>query len=611
MLSACLAAILLSPSAHAANAAWLGTSNGTWSTATNWSGSSIPGVGNTATFNGTGSGNTAIDVGTISLANITFDTSSAAAYTLGATPGNGSITFGNGSTTAVTMNSTVTNSEIINANLTLGNGTANTTTFTNNSTTGLLTLGGNITGGTGGTAAAKTVIFTGAGNTTVGGVIDKGGATSLALAKSGAGTLTLSGANTYTGTTTLSAGTLAYGANNATGSGNVTISGGGTLAMGSYNGTAGAVSVSTGNITGTGTLTSTSGFTVAGNATISASLAGSVGLAKTGAGGTLTLTGNNTYTGATTVAATSTVGIMNVNGASGALSGTSSLTINAFATFNLGDATNGLANRINPNASLTLGSDLGYGYLTVYRGSATSNNQTFTSLNVGAAGFGKLDAQGTTGGNATLTFSGANPYVRGIGGMVNMNNTAYLPVSFTNNATGTGNVANGILLGAVMNGKDFILVGTGNVTAVSYGNDTWSPGTYTNITTNGTYADATTAGLRINAPSKTVNLTGTNTIESGGIIAGSSATGTGSTISGGTIKTGVAGGDLWVYLYNSTTPLTIGSAIGDNGGSSLTVASIYQGHQPRHQLPLRLRRQHEHRHVQAGGLDRLLLVQRQ
>ena len=37
---------------------------------------------------------------------------------------------------------------------------------------------------------------------------------------------TLSGVNTYTGLTTVSAGVLAYGANNATGSGDLSVGGG-------------------------------------------------------------------------------------------------------------------------------------------------------------------------------------------------------------------------------------------------------------------------------------------------------------------------------------------------------------------------------------------------
>ena len=201
--------LMLSPSARAAagNATWSGAADALWSTAGNWSGSLIPGVGNTATFNAA-SGNTTITVGTISLANITFDTINAAAYTLGATPSAGTITFGNGTTTAVTMNSAVAANETINADIFLGTAIASTTTFQNDSTAGTLTLGGTIGGGTGGLAAAKSVIITGSGNTTMSGVLWNDGASSVDLTKNGTGALTLSGGNLYTGNTTISGGVV-------------------------------------------------------------------------------------------------------------------------------------------------------------------------------------------------------------------------------------------------------------------------------------------------------------------------------------------------------------------------------------------------------------------
>ncbi len=206
-----VAALLLGPSVQAARATWTGTTDTAWSTVGNWSGATIPGAGHTATFNNAGNGNVGITVGTISLTNITFDTA-AAAYTLGS----GTITFANSTTTAVTMNSLA--NQTLNANLILGTAIAGNTTFSNNSITGLLTLGGNITGGTTGTAAAKTVTVTGSGNTLIGGVISNGGALSVGLAKTGAGTLTLSGANTYTGATTVNGGKLIMDyANAATG----------------------------------------------------------------------------------------------------------------------------------------------------------------------------------------------------------------------------------------------------------------------------------------------------------------------------------------------------------------------------------------------------------
>jgi fibronectin-binding autotransporter adhesin len=217
--AAALAAVLLAtPSANAASATWNGTTDSLWSTTTNWSASPVPGVTNTATFNNAGNGNTSITVGTISLTNITFDTASAAAYTLGT--GADTINFATGTTTAVTMNSTVAQNETINANLILGTAVASATTFTNSSTTNLLTLGGNITGGTVGTAAAKTITIAGAGNTAIGGIISNGGGSSVAINKTSTGTLTLSNANTYTGNTTVTGGgTLILGNKAALGTG--------------------------------------------------------------------------------------------------------------------------------------------------------------------------------------------------------------------------------------------------------------------------------------------------------------------------------------------------------------------------------------------------------
>jgi len=109
---------------------------------------------------------------------------------------------------------------LINAEILLGTATAGTYTFTNNVTTATptLTFAGNVQGGTGGTAEAKTLTVNGAGNTAISGIIANGGATSLALTKDGAGTLTLAGDNTYTGITTISAGTLQIGAGSTTGS---------------------------------------------------------------------------------------------------------------------------------------------------------------------------------------------------------------------------------------------------------------------------------------------------------------------------------------------------------------------------------------------------------
>ncbi|MDN5939175.1 MAG: autotransporter-associated beta strand repeat-containing protein, partial [Salinisphaera sp.] len=125
-------------------------------------------------------------------------------------------------------------------------------------------------------------------------------ATTGALTKLGAGTLTLSGNNLYTGLTTVGAGTLAYGVANALSSGPVTVDGG-TLNIGAFSDTVGAVTLTSGVITGAaGVLTGASYAMQSG--TVSAILGGTGALTKTTAG-TVTLSRANTYTGLTTVSA--------------------------------------------------------------------------------------------------------------------------------------------------------------------------------------------------------------------------------------------------------------------------------------------------------------------
>jgi autotransporter-associated beta strand protein len=91
------------------------------------------------------------------------------------------------------------------------------------------TVGSLAGAGTVSSTAAGTPTLTAGGNntsTTFSGVIQNGSATSVALTKTGSGTLALSGAHTYTGATTVSAGTLALTGSGAIGASAVTVSGG-------------------------------------------------------------------------------------------------------------------------------------------------------------------------------------------------------------------------------------------------------------------------------------------------------------------------------------------------------------------------------------------------
>jgi fibronectin-binding autotransporter adhesin len=98
---------------------------------------------------------------------------------------------------------------------------------------GSLSGAGTITSSSSGTLT----ITIGADNssTSFSGVIEKGSATSLALTKSGSGTLTLSGNNNYDGGTNINAGVLSLGSANAIGTSGTISFGGGTLQYTSSN----------------------------------------------------------------------------------------------------------------------------------------------------------------------------------------------------------------------------------------------------------------------------------------------------------------------------------------------------------------------------------------
>ena len=216
ILAGSIAALLAVQSAHATSATWNGTTDALWVdptvTYSNWStgAGSEPGTGDTATFDNAGGVDDVINLGGgVTIQQIIFDNTSTtlAAYTIGSgAVDSQTLTLDNSG--AVTMNATVAADELFNAGVALGTATAGTYTFTNNSTTNILTFAGTVQGGTGGTAAAKTLSVTGAGNTTISGVVANGGATSLALTKTGTGVLTLSNANAYSGVTTVSGGVL-------------------------------------------------------------------------------------------------------------------------------------------------------------------------------------------------------------------------------------------------------------------------------------------------------------------------------------------------------------------------------------------------------------------
>ena len=217
------------------------------------------------------------------------------------------------------------------------------------------------------------------------------GTGTVALTKTGSGSLTLSGANTYSGGTTVSNGTLTLSGSGTLGatSAALTVSGG-TLALGGTTQTAGTVTISGGTISGSGSLT---GSSFAGQSgTVSSVLAGSgIALTKTTTG-TLTLTGANTYSGATTVSA----GTLTLNNSGGAAIGAGSIAINA------GTLTFGSANQIAAGLNTTLGGG------TLNLGNFASSNVLGT-LSMGASSiidFGGSTGTAIFGDSSSITWTG-------------------------------------------------------------------------------------------------------------------------------------------------------------------------------------------------------------
>ncbi|MCX6874195.1 MAG: hypothetical protein NTW21_10365 [Verrucomicrobia bacterium] len=238
-LAICLATLLAAEPAHAASATWTGATNALWATNTNWSGppALVPGSGDTATFNAAlGSGGATINLGPgVTIQQLTFDSASAAAYTIGSGgAGAQTLTFNAG---GMTMTNTVANNELCNASVVLGTANGDQAyTFTNNSLTKSLTLDGGISSST---AGIKTLTVAGAGPSGIGGALTNGSGT-LALVKSDGGVLTLAGANAHTGSTTARKNsTIRSGADNVLSDASTLIVAAGTIDLNDHDDTVG------------------------------------------------------------------------------------------------------------------------------------------------------------------------------------------------------------------------------------------------------------------------------------------------------------------------------------------------------------------------------------
>jgi fibronectin-binding autotransporter adhesin len=391
-------------------------------------------------------GNTAITSGTLNAANIVVS--------------GGTSNIGN-ALTAVTLGGAATKG-ILNYT---GNAATYTRGFIVNAGGGEVdsaTAGQTLTIGTGGVLTGGG-LFTigGAGNTSITSIIGGGAG---GLAKTGAGTLSLSGANTYAGPTTVSGGVVQISAaanlGNASASNTIALNGG-TLESTANNYALGATRAIT--LTGANTIQ-----TDAGTLTANGVLGGTGTLTKTGAG-TLTLAGANNLMGgvqvnAGTLALANTTalsannavtlgagGILDLNGTPtqtiASLSGTAGVVTNTSTT----PATLTLAG----NASASFGGTIAdqmcpatvLGLNVALNGGATqtlSGANTYTGLTTVVSGTLQAGNSNAFGNNGIVNTIGTGGTVIDAGGTVDLNGQANVNEVLTLNGTGSG--GNGALI---------------------------------------------------------------------------------------------------------------------------------------------------------------------
>ena len=205
---------------------------------------------------------------------------------------------------------------------------------------------------------------------------------------------------------------------------------------------------------------------------------------------------------------------------------------------------------------------IGGGILTLNGGGLVLNTNAVTAVTQTIPGgmvvnSGHTDLFATGSGAGVITLA-AGAITRSAGATVDLSASG----ATFNVTTTTGNT-NGLLgtgpaFATVSGGSTWATVSAGVVVGLAtYGTNSYASGTNTDVTSTTVPAGFTTNSLRFNTSNLTLALSGTNTIQSGGILVTPLATG--GTITGGTL-TAPSSGELIVHQYG-TGNLTINSTL--------------------------------------------------
>lgn len=397
------------------------------------------------------------------------------------------------------------------------------------------------------TAATLTVALGAATSNTYAGTLRNGGTGTLALIVNGAAdsVLTLSGASTFTGSTSVTSGSLVLASSLALQGSTVTTGGTGLVFASSVAGH----SFTLGGLSGTADLALTDNASGAVTLIIGANgtsqtysgvLSGAGALTKVGAG-TQTFSAAQTYTGATTV-----------NG------GTLKI------LFGSGAPT---SNIIDPGSALILGG----GTFLQQQSTVGPNTQTLNGVTI-RAGSSVVNQVRVGGGTMLLTLGSIT---REAGGTVafsaNGSGTSGLASNGTNTASGIiGGYAtyfnfNG---GATLtNATDWATYSGGKIVSLSAGSysNTAATTAATNLDLTASVtlnSNAAVGSIRFNnaITTPTLTLSGTHTVDSGGILVTSNVAGNATRITGGSLTSG-NGQDIIIIQNNTSAALTVDATL--------------------------------------------------